>query len=875
MVQTCSRCARANPPEALYCYFDGTVLGQAGTNGGPINTGTRAFPHLFTFPSGKICHNFDQLALACQENWQEALELLEQGYLENFLAGLGRADLARAAREAAKFPDRDCALDQFLGKLPGEVLDPAKLAFSPAEFNLGKIRVGEDRVLELHLVNQGMRLLHGSITCEDCVWLGVGEAPGAPQKLFQFSTEKVIGLYVRGKQMRAGLQPLQGRLVIESNGGNATVPVRGDVPPIPFMEGIYSGAQTPRQIAEKAKAHLRVDWKEAAAPFENGAVARWYNDNGWIYPVQEPVAEGTAAVQQFFDALGLSKPPRVEISQTAITFQGNVGVELRQVLEIKSPEKRPIYAYGTCDQPWLKVGRAWLSGRTATLTIPLVIPSVPDREGQNLIAKVTIIANGNQRFTIPVRLEVGGNLNFAAASVATTRSPEESFAAGPADPHPQPIPTGDHPDPAPNPGNQWLHAVPAIFLGLGLFLVVLFDLANPPQQPGSGDGEFASVRWKLAEPDPRIGVKFNETMRFGILMLNEKDPARPDQFKKLTAREDGGTNNTCIRLDGRETLFGIRPGEWVQNNYFEVLKQVPVGKNRRGWMSYWKYPNDKVLVRQTVEIVPNEQTLLLDTCLVHYLIENQDTIPHKVGIRVMLDTYIGANDGVPFIIPGQQGLLETKRIFDQKNIPDYIEALEYPNLTNPGTIAHLGLKLQGIKIRRTDPDVEPLEKLVVCRWPGNSEKRWSWDYKAMNEPPDEKKDSCVVLYWEEQDMEPMARRALAFTYGVGRISSSSGNIGITVGGSFQPGKDFTLTAYVKNPKDNQTVKLNLSKGLSLTQGEGGEDQKEEQTLGGGQELSQVSWRVKAAVEGVHTLEVASGLDRQMYKVQIRKTGLFD
>jgi len=897
-VQTCSRCTRVNPPDALYCYFDGTVLSRSGTNEGPINTGTRPFPHHFTFPSGTVCDNFDQLALACHENWKEALELLQQGYLENFLGGLGRADLARMAREAAKFPDGERALDQFLSKLPSEVVDPPKLEAAPTEVNLGQILIGEDRDLELHLVNQGMRLLYGSITCEDCVWLGVGEAPGAPHKLFQFSGELILPLHVRGKQLRAGIKPLEGRLEIESNGGNATIIVRADVPVQPFPDGIYAGAPTPRQIAEKAKAHLRVNWKEAAAPFENGAVAQWYKCNGWTYPVQGAVAEGTAAVQQFFDALGLSKPPRVEISQTAITFQGNVGAGLRQVLEIKSAEKRPIYAYGISDQPWLEVGRGRLNSRTGSLTIPLVIPSVPDREGQILNARVLITANGKQRFSVGVTLDVGANLDFTGPSSPTNQKaevgsqksevknqkskvggPTSDVGARPGD-ESSPLPTPHSPLPAPHSPlpmlrRKSLHAMPAVFLGLALFGVVLSDFAKPPQKTGSEEEEFASARWKLVDPKPRIGVKFNDAMRFGILMLNETDPERPDQFKKLTAKEDGSTNNTCIRLDGHEPLFGVRPGEWVKNKNFEILKKVPLGNSRQGWMSFWKYPHEKVLVRQTVEVVPNEQTLLLDTCLVHYLIENQDTVPRKVGIRVMLDTYIGANDGVPFIIPGQPGLLQTKRIFDQKDIPDYIEALEYPNLTNPGTIAHLGLKLQGIKIQRSDPEVEPLEKLVVCRWPGNSEKRWQWDYTAMNEPPDEKSDSCVVLYWKEQSMEPKTRRAMAFTYGLGRLASSSGAIGITVGGSFQPGKVFTITAIVKNSYENQTVKLNLPKALSLVKGEGGEDQQEEQAVEAGKELSQVSWKVKAHEEGLHVVEVTSGVERQLHKVQIRSSGLFD
>src|SRR3954466_6535786 len=127
MAQPGTRCSRANPDEASYCYFDGIALGGHGTNGGPVHAGVQNFPHQFVFPSGKACRNFDQLALAFQEHWSEATDLLQQGFVEGFLGGLGRADLALAAREAARFPDRDRGLDQLLAKLPSDVVEPPKL----------------------------------------------------------------------------------------------------------------------------------------------------------------------------------------------------------------------------------------------------------------------------------------------------------------------------------------------------------------------------------------------------------------------------------------------------------------------------------------------------------------------------------------------------------------------------------------------------------------------------------------------------------------------------------------------------------------------------------------------------------------------------
>ena len=168
MAQTCSKCSRANPSDAVYCYYDGMVLGGHSRNGGPVAVGAQVFAHPFVFPSGKTCRSFDELALACQDDWNGARDLLQQGYLETFLGGLGRIDLVMAAKEASKFPDHDRGLDQFLGKLPSDVLDAPKLGLETQEINLGVISVGASgRDFELHLENQGMRLLYGSVACTD------------------------------------------------------------------------------------------------------------------------------------------------------------------------------------------------------------------------------------------------------------------------------------------------------------------------------------------------------------------------------------------------------------------------------------------------------------------------------------------------------------------------------------------------------------------------------------------------------------------------------------------------------------------------------------------------------------------------------------
>ncbi len=290
------------------------------------------------------------------------------------------------------------------------------------------------------------------------------------------------------------------------------------------------------------------------------------------------------------------------------------------------------------------------------------------------------------------------------------------------------------------------------------------------------------------------------------------------------------------------------------------------------------YDQQRVEVTQTVEITAGEQVApgqtkrRLDTCLVRYRIENQDQRPHRVAFRFLLDTFIGGNDGVPFTIPGASGLCDTSRDFrTAASVPDFIQALERPSLAKPGTVAHLTLRLGG---RLDSPD-----RVTLCHWV--NQLQWGafekphidWDFPVQPI----RDDSCVVLYWDAKELPPQGKRELGFAYGLGHVSSSEGGgkLGLTIGGSFRPGEEFTVTAYVNDPLPRQMVTLELPRGLTRVDGE------ETQAVpplpaGAVSRNSPVTWKVKAARPGRYTLRVkASNGVTQSQAVTITSKGIFD
>jgi hypothetical protein len=954
MAHTCPRCSRVNPAEALYCYNDGTSLGNGAARARP---GTQEFPMPFVFPSGQTCRTFDQLALACLDNWGTAQELLRDGVLAGFMGGLGRADLAVAAREAARYPDRDRGLDGFLAKLPTETLSPPRLNVEPKQLNLGVLRVGQDARLELHLYNQGMGLLHGSIHCEGCTWLAFDG--GAKQKVFQFLHDAVIPLHVQGKQLRAHNKPQEGRLTFESNGGTLTVTVTIDVPVRPFAGGVLDGAKSPRQIAEKAKAHP----KEAAVLFQAGAVERWYKDNGWSYPVQAPSSSGLGAVQQFFEALGLVKPPKVEVSESAVYLNGKPGEALKHLLQVTAQEKRPVWAHAVSDQPWLRVNRVLLEGRTAT--VHLAVPTVPHCPGEALTAQLTVTANGNQRFVVPVRLTVAGRptgrpsgpvldvlevtdapLPASAAVVTSAWGPPPAPLRVPAvlpadavvgtatEPRPKAT-TVPRPETLPEvlpvlqeapasvestsrPGCGALALLPVVFLLLGLFVTLVRDAVTWFRKPGGRTDD--DVAAALDGP-PLIGLRFHDTplnvtlgstgikpgqagaggagrrpavwepsMRFGLVMLKEKDPQRFGHLKRLTFEEQGLTNNCVVRLDGNEWIFGERPfvvngreiaswpGQWQEN---EMARNL--GGGREGKRSIWLYPDQRVIVTQTAEVVASGQSGYRDTCLVRYRLENKDSRAHTVGLRFLLDTFIGSNDGVPFLIPGEKQLCDTFKDFGGPDqVPDFIQACERESLLDPGTIAQVQFRLGG--------SLEAPGRVTLGAWPnpllGEANRRLRgavlqektlWQVPVLPIKSLTPPDSAVVMYWPERPLQPGEAREVGFAYGLGKVSGGEGGgkLALTVGGSFLPGGEFTVTAYVNNPAPGQTVTLSLPEGFGLSSGAA------TQTVppvppGAARSTSPVTWKVRApSKEGRYTLKVQSSNGAsQTHPLRIRDRVIF-
>jgi hypothetical protein len=152
---------------------------------------------------------------------------------------------------------------------------------------------------------------------------------------------------------------------------------------------------------------MRNQPKAAVPLLESGEIARWFSANGWQYPVRATPGKGVAGVQQFFECMGLSKPPVVRLSTSDLKLSCKYPEPARGQVSLLTSSKKWVYAQVESEAPWLRVLHPDIAGpQQATISFlvdPRLIPGY-----SSAIARVRITANAGQTLSLQVRTDVRG-----------------------------------------------------------------------------------------------------------------------------------------------------------------------------------------------------------------------------------------------------------------------------------------------------------------------------------------------------------------------------------------------------------------------------------------------------------------------------------
>jgi len=258
-------------------------------------------------------------------------------------------------------------------------------------------------------------------------------------------------------------------------------------------------------------------------------------------------------------------------------------------------------------------------------------------------------------------------------------------------------------------------------------------------------------------------------------------------------------------------------------------------------------------VTQQLSFVKSPTTRYLDTARIHYIVENVGQMTHAVGLRLLIDTMLGANDGAPLRAADQAMIGDA--MLSGARIPDYWQAFDSliePSVTSQGTMA--------------GGELTPPSRVAFSNWGMFADNLWDAEIVPGREfirSRESDLDSAVAMYWDPSALAPGEVRHYVTYYGLGGITLAPGRLalGITapaeVGLSSDGTAPFLAVAYVHNtgegPAHDLVARLDLPSGFKLAGGQSNTHSIGDLEPG---QTAQVAWQVVATWASVGRADLA-------------------
>lgn len=290
-----------------------------------------------------------------------------------------------------------------------------------------------------------------------------------------------------------------------------------------------------------------------------------------------------------------------------------------------------------------------------------------------------------------------------------------------------------------------------------------------------------------------IKLRYNKnTFRFRLYTTKGIPDIETDDNKSMlfsTLVGDNETTCTVLKIDGKIFVYGTEYQKVIENGI----------KTSDSIQSVLQYEN--ILVTQNLSIAKGITTANPDTLKIEYKVENIDNKPHEIELKLILDTFLGNNDGAPFSIPSK-GIITTDTIFYSNELPEFWYALD--NVASP-TICSIGIA----KIKNY-----PLpSKMVLTNWPNlYYSKTWIPELKENRKFKSSLitgTDSACGVYWGPYKLAPAEKIAVCFLYGVYGISIKAAemfDIATAAPKKVKQNESFIFTCDIQN-KTNTLIDL--------------------------------------------------------------------
>ncbi len=204
-----------------------------------------------------------------------------------------------------------------------------------------------------------------------------------------------------------------------------------------------------------------------------------------------------------------------------------------------------------------------------------------------------------------------------------------------------------------------------------------------------------------------------------------------------------GTSFTTVRVDGTDYRFEEQRSKRMKADDGALVCEAKIAKTGITVIQTLKPEEDKDRIRTRIS----------------YTIKNNSKKTHKVGIRLILDTWAGANDGVPFLLPTG----DTKQLYrsEVEFTPSAAVMWQIYDTERAKVGKNLAVEpaLQNILIGK---DLVPPDRVALANWPNAVTSLW--DY-AVSGDRRITGDSAVILWWHPAEIKAGSSQLIATELG--------------------------------------------------------------------------------------------------------------
>ncbi len=279
------------------------------------------------------------------------------------------------------------------------------------------------------------------------------------------------------------------------------------------------------------------------------------------------------------------------------------------------------------------------------------------------------------------------------------------------------------------------------------------------------------------------------------------------------------TSYTTVRIDGKEFIFGGESVKTLKRTGQDGLKGefgkvVTQNITPEGIVTECDFNDVRVI--QKLSFYRNPNSRVRDSALISYTVKNLGDAPHKIGVRLMLDTKLGANDGAPFRIGTKA--FESEARFSQAELQDYWQTFD--SLTSPNVMAQGTLRGEGL----TPPD-----RMFLVNWGTLSDYPWEFNYeegRSFVRAGELEKDTALALYWDEREVAAGSHYSVKTLYGMASLTLAPGalSLGLAAPGEayFNSKQELLIVGYVSNTggydSTNTVATFDLPNGFRVVNG---------------------------------------------------------